>query len=42
MIVKERPHTVYCLLESGASALRKYVDALGAIFLIAMPPPCET
>ena len=42
MRLEGRPHTVYCLSESGASAFRKYVDALSAVCTIAMPPPYET
>ena len=31
MVVEGRPHTVYCLSESGASAFREYLDCLEAI-----------
>lgn len=31
MVVEGRPHTVYCLSESGATAFRAYLDCLEAI-----------
>lgn len=37
MVLEVRPHTVYCLSESGASAFREYLDCLEAIFTAALP-----
>lgn len=31
MVVEGRPHTVYCLSETGAGAFREYIDCLGAV-----------
>ena len=42
IMLERRPHTVYFLSQSEASAFHKYVDALGAICTIAIPPPRET
>ncbi len=36
MIVDGRPHTVYCLSESGTEAFREYLDCLEAICAFAM------
>ncbi|MEO0372738.1 MAG: transcriptional regulator [Pseudomonadota bacterium] len=41
MVLKGRPHTVYCLSESGAAAFRDYVEALGDICDIALAVPPE-
>lgn len=31
MVLKGRPHTVYCLSQSGAAAFAEYIASLGAI-----------
>lgn len=38
MVVEGRPHTVYCLSESGALAFREYLDCLEAICSSALLP----
>jgi len=38
MVLEGRPHTVYCLSESGVSAFREYLDCLEAICASALPP----
>ena len=35
MKIEGRPHTVYCLSESGASAFRQYMDFLNGVCAIA-------
>lgn len=35
MVLEGRPHTVYCLSESGGVAFREYIDSLSAICAIA-------
>lgn len=41
MVVEVRPHTVYCLSESGASAFRKYLNSLEVICASALPPRAD-
>ncbi len=41
MRLEGRPHTVYCLSESGAAAFREYIDFLGAICAIATAPSAD-
>jgi predicted ArsR family transcriptional regulator len=38
MVLVGRPHTVYCLSESGASAFREYIECLEAICTSALRP----
>ena len=38
MVIEGRPHTVYCLSESGAAAFREYLNCLEAI-CESVPPP---
>ena len=39
MRLEGRPHTVYCLSESGAAAFRQYLDFLDKISAAASAPP---
>jgi predicted ArsR family transcriptional regulator len=41
MVVEGRPHTVYCLSESGALAFREYLHYLEAICTSALSPIAE-
>lgn len=38
IVIEGRPHTVYCLSESGAAAFREYLECLEAI-CEPVPPP---
>jgi predicted ArsR family transcriptional regulator len=41
MVIEGRPHTVYCLSESGATAFREYLGCLEAIYASAMLPEAD-
>ena len=41
MVLNGRPHTVYCLSESGGAAFREYIDVLGTICEIAVAPSSD-
>ncbi|MDA8747664.1 transcriptional regulator [Litoreibacter sp.] len=41
MVIEGRPHTVYCLSESGATAFREYIGCLKAICASATPPEAD-
>lgn len=41
MVIVGRPHTVYCLSESGAIAFREYLDFLEAICASAGSPKTD-
>ena len=41
MVVEGRPHTVYCLSESGASAFHDYLDCLETICASALSPKAD-
>ena len=38
MVLEGRPHTVYCLSESGGAAFREYINVLSAICKFAATP----
>lgn len=41
MVVEGRPHTVYCLSESGAAAFREYLNRLEAVCASALSPKAD-
>ncbi|WP_394356611.1 transcriptional regulator [Sedimentitalea todarodis] len=41
MRLEGRPHTVYCLSESGAAAFREYIDFLSVICEAAVAPSAD-
>ncbi|WP_299303496.1 transcriptional regulator [uncultured Litoreibacter sp.] len=42
MVLEGRPHTVYCLSDSGSVAFRAYLDVLKAICATAEAPTVDT